>query len=87
MIQALRKSRTSARSVSPQAPWKVTFAGRKNPLPNLFVPIELAAAVETAIHKSFSRARLESTVQRPNGESSPAQATLVTEWFVAPPLN
>ncbi|MBY0789363.1 hypothetical protein L3H50_08730 [Corynebacterium sp. MC-04] len=61
------------------------------------MPIELAAtyalynvkaaAVETAIHKSFSRARLESTVQRPNGESSPAQATLVTEWFVAPPLN
>lgn len=60
----------------------------------LFAPVEVAAtyrlynvkasAVEAAIHRAFSHARLEITAQDPNSLDSSAKATHVTECFVAP---
>lgn len=60
----------------------------------LFAPVEVvaayklynvkASAVETAIHRAFSHARLEITAQDPNSLDRSANATHVTEWFVAP---
>ena len=60
----------------------------------LFARVEIAAtyklynvkasAVEAAIHRAFSHARLEITAQDPNSLDRSAKATHVTEWFVAP---
>lgn len=60
----------------------------------LFAPVEVVAsyklynvrpsAVEAAIHKAFSHARLDITVQDPNSLEVPPKTTRVTEWFVAP---
>lgn len=60
----------------------------------LFAPVEIvatyklynvkASAVEAAIHRAFSHARLEITAQDPNSLDSSTKATHVTEWFVAP---